>query len=263
MKMKTKTKTIDEYIEKVWTTLDKLSEAHVKNMKDHEKFQKDIEKDRKSSKEKYRQMEKMHKNDFIELKNMHKEIAQSQKDTDRRMKETDRLIKENARRIKETSQQMKETDQHLKEKFSELKVYVGNVGRNNGDVAEEFFYHTLAKDMKLDKYKFDVIQPNVRGHIPRKNIQGEYDIVLHNSNVIVIVEVKYKVHSNDIVDFKEKKLPTFRKLFPDKKDFKIYGAIAGMAFPLEFKKKALDNGLLVLTQGGGRIKVEKSKVQNF
>jgi len=198
-----------------------------------------------------------------DTKNAIEEIWSILRENAVQMKETDRQIKSTDRQIKETDRQRKETERYLREKFSELKEYVGNIGQNNGAVAESFFYNTLAKSMKIDEFTFDFIDANVERQNRRQNIKGEYDIVLYNSSVITIVETKYKVHPNDIKALKEKKLPMFRRLYPDKKDFTLYGAIAGMAFPPEVKKMALEQGLFVLTQGGGNIHVEKSNLQTF
>ena len=198
-----------------------------------------------------------------QMKEQIKETDRYLKETDRHLKETDRHLKETDRQMKETDRQMKETDMQLREKFSDLKDYVGNVGQNNGAVAESFFYNTLANNMKLGDFTFDFIEANVERQNRRQNIKGEYDIILHNSHVITIVETKYKVHPNDIKKLKEKKLPMFSRLYPDKKDFTLYGAIAGMAFPKKVKELALEQGLFVLTQGGGNIHVEKRNIQKF
>ena len=193
---------------------------------------------------------------------VHENVKQIKKLSDSQLK-TDQQVKETQQQMKETQQQMKETDRYLRKKFSELKKYVGNMGQNNGDVAETFFYQSLSKSMKLDKFSFDTIVPNLIKVKRRKNIRGEFDIVLYNSEVIVVVETKYKVHPNDILLFKEKKLPLFRLLSPELKNYSVYGAIAGMAFPHEVKINAIEEGLFVLTQGGGNVLVDKGIVQTF
>ncbi len=272
-----------ETIEKIWSILNENSIQHAKNLKDiqaikkiqrensilHTKGLKDIQAIKKIQRENsilhtkglkdIQAIKKIQReNSILQTKNLKdiQSLRKSQQELTMQIKETDR-------QMKETDRQMKETDKHLREKFSDLKDYVGNVGKNNGAVAESFFYNTLAKTMKLDRFTFDFIEPNVERINRRQNMKGEYDIVLTNSTVIVIVETKYKVHPNDIKKFKEKKLPMFRKLFPDKKNYILYGAIAGMAFPSEIKEMALEQGLFVLTQGKGNITVEKSDIQDF
>jgi len=192
------------------------------------------------------------------------ELTLSQKETERQfkehLKETDRQLKE---QLKETDRQLKETDRHLKEKFSELKEYVGGIGRNNGDLAESYFYETLANTMKIGDLDFDFIEKNVKRINRRQNLEGEYDIILTNSESIAIIEVKYKFHPNDIDKVLNKKIPTFKKLFPDKKDYKLYIVIAALTIPDDTKKLAFDNGFFVLTQGGGKINLEHDIIKAY
>ena len=195
-------------------------------------------------------MEKIHKKIGYEdvWASIH-ELSQRQKETDRQLKETDR--------------QLKETDKHLKEKFSELKEYVGGIARNNGDVAESYFYETIADTMKIGELDFDIIEKNVKRMNRRQNIRGEYDIILINSESIAIVEIKYKLHPGDIEKIVNKKIPVFKKLFPEKKDFKLYIAVAGLSVPDDSKKLAFKHGFFVLTQGGGKLNFEHDYIKIY
>ncbi|ETR68220.1 MAG: hypothetical protein OMM_04687 [Candidatus Magnetoglobus multicellularis str. Araruama] len=156
------------------------------------------------------------------------DLTQRQKETDRQMKENNRYltnqfselresIKETGRQIQETDRQMKETDNHLREKFSDLKDYVGAIARNNGDFAETYFYETLSNTMKIGDLDFDFIEQNVKRINRRQNLAGEYDIILTNSDSIAMIEIKYKLHPNDIEKIVHKKIPVFKQLFPEKR----------------------------------------------
>ncbi|MCF8304253.1 MAG: hypothetical protein K9I94_13335 [Bacteroidales bacterium] len=94
-------------------------------------------------------------------------------------------------------------------------------------------------------------------HLARtsKKLQGEYDIVLHNSEVIVVIEVKYKVHPDDVEDFINRKLPNFKPLFKEYSDKELIGGMAGMSIPKASYELAAKHGLLVLTQTGENITV--------
>jgi len=192
-----------------------------------------------------------------------KETGEQLKETDRQLKETDRQVKETDKQIKETGEQLKETDQYLKEKFLDLKEYVGGIGRNIGDAAESYFYETLANSMKIGNLDFDFIDKNVKRKNRRQNIEGEYDIILTNSESIAIIEIKHKFHPNDIDKLLSKKIPAFKKLFPDKKDYKIYFVVAGFSIPDDTKKLAFENGFFVMTQGGGKINVEHVDIKAY
>jgi len=172
-------------------------------------------------------------------------------------------IHELTQRQKETDRQIKNTDRYLKEKFSDLKEYVGGLGKNIGDAAESYFYETLANTMKIGDLEFDFIDKNVKRKNKRQNIEGEYDIILTNSESIAIIEIKHKFHPNDIDKLLNKKLPTFKKLFPEKKDFNIYFVVAGLSIPDDTKKLAFENGFFVMTQGGGKINVAHDDIKAY
>jgi len=195
------------------------------------------------------------------------ELSERQKETDKQLKETDKQLKETNKYLKEKFSELKdyiqETDKHLKEKFSELKDYVGGIGRNNGDVAETYFYETMSNTMKIGHIEFDFIEKNVKRKNRRQNIEGEYDIILTNSESIAIIETKYKFHPNDIDKVVDKKIPTFRKLFPDKKDYKLYIVIAGLCIPDETKKLAFKHGFWVLSQAGGTFNLEHGDIKTY
>jgi len=137
----------------------------------------------------------------------------------------------------------KETGNKL-DKVSEL---LGNIGQNQGDVAEEFFFNSLAKDTHLGMIHFDDISKNE--YKQRGKIQEEYDIVMTNENAIGIVEVKYKAHENDLNKL-ERKMRNFKKLFPIYGNYKLYGAIASFHINDEAKKEALVRGFFVLQRTG-------------
>ncbi len=77
---------------------------------------------------------------------------------------------------------MKKTDKTLKR----VTKLVGNISNNQGDIAEEFFYNSLASNPKLAGINYDYIDKNVTRQ--RKNLRDEYDILLVNGKDIAIIE---------------------------------------------------------------------------
>ncbi|MBF0452103.1 MAG: hypothetical protein HQK75_15485 [Candidatus Magnetomorum sp.] len=193
--------------------------------------------------------------DHQEIWNLLNELIEAGKETDRRMKETDKMMRETDRRMKETDRRMKETDKShnkISKDIEKLKDLVGGIGNSNGYVAEELFYNSFSKKMAIGKMTFDYIDRNMeRTH---RGLTDEFDIVLTNSSVLVIVEVKYNFHPND-VDRVLKKIENFRKLFPLYKEYKIFGAIAGLTLSQKTIDVAKQYGFFVLTQEGNTLKV--------
>jgi len=150
---------------------------------------------------------------------------------------------------KQTDEQMKRTD----EKLERMGIYLGNVTRNQGDVAEEFFFNSLIDEPRLGSICFDDITKNMQKH--RGNIQEEFDLFLTNGDAIAIIEVKYKAHSNDLKKL-DRKMGNFKLLFPMYKDYKLYGALASFYINDDTKKEALEQGYFILQRSGNLIHTE-------
>lgn len=160
---------------------------------------------------------------------------------------------------KTTDEQMKRTDEQMKRtdaKLERMGITLGNIGKNQGDVAEEFFLHSLLKDNRLGNIHFDDVVKNMQKH--RGQIQEEYDLVMTNGNAVGIVEVKYKAHANDL-DKLDRKMQSFKQLFPIYQDFKQYGAIAAFHINEDAKKEALQRGYFVLQRSGDWMHTESAE----
>ena len=174
-----------------------------------------------------------------------RELQEAQKKTDEQMRKTDE-------QMRKTDEQSKETDRKL-EKVSDL---LGGIGKNQGDVAEEFFFNSLVDDAHLGAIHFDDIATNMKKH--RGKIQEEYDLVMTNGDAIGIVEVKYKVHENDLSKL-DRKMRNFKTLFPVYENYKLYGAIASFHINDDAKKDALERGFFMLQRKGEVVQTDCSE----
>jgi hypothetical protein len=184
-----------------------------------------------------------------ELKQLVASLAIDQKELTKKMAQTEEQI---TSLQKETSEQLKCVGERL-DKIGEL---VGNIGRNQGDVAEEFFYNSLAEDTHLGAIRFDDISKNEQKR--RGKTEEEYDIVMTNGDAIGIVEVKYKAHQNDLQKL-ERKMRNFKKLFPVYERYKLYGAIASFHINKDAKNEALQRGFFVLERSGKVLHTESGE----
>ena len=180
------------------------------------------------------------------------EVWKMFQETDKKFKETDRLLTE---KFQETDKKFQETDKRMQEtdrKIDRLAKLYGGVSENSKDVAEEFFRRGLESRTALFGIEYTEVD-----HLARtsKKLQGEYDIVLHNGGYAIVIEVKYKLHPDDVVDFLNRKLINFKPLFPEYASKKIVGAVAGMSVPSDSYELAAKQGLLVLTQSGENMAV--------
>jgi hypothetical protein len=170
-----------------------------------------------------------------------KNLREAQKATDEQMKRTEEQIARN--------------DRMLTEKLDRMGITLGNIGQNQGDVAEEFFFQSLIKDNRLGSIRFDDVVKNMEKH--RGHIQEEYDLVMTNGDAIAVVEVKYKAHKNDL-DKLDRKMKHFKQLFPIYRAYKQYGAIATFHINDDAKEEALKRGYFVLQRSGDLVHTESS-----
>jgi len=179
-----------------------------------------------------------------ELKELVGSLAIAQAKTDEQMKE----LRESQQT---TDIQMKKTDEQIKRneaKLTKMGVLVGNIGNNQGDVAEEFFYNSLEDKKDLAGVHYDFIDKNWKSST--KNLRDEFDIVMVNGKDIAIIEVKYKAHESDLEKLLTKKQTNFKELFPLYKDYTHHLALASFYMPQEMKEKALENNVIVLQRKG-------------
>ena len=191
-----------------------------------------------------------------ELKALVASLAVSQDRTDEQMKLNAIAQKATDEQKKATDEQMKRNDKMLTEKLDRMGITLGNIGKNQGDVAEEFFFQSLIKDNHLGKIRFDDVVKNMEKH--RGKIQEEYDLVMTNGDAIAVVEVKYKAHTQDL-DKLDRKMKHFKPLFPIYQAFKQYGAIAAFHINDDAKEEALRRGYFVLQRSGDLVHTESGE----
>ncbi len=170
----------------------------------------------------------------------------------------ERLISQKAfdERLKREAEKREKEHELWNEKYEKLHIEIGGIGKSNGDFAEEFFYTALANKMQVASMNFDYIDQNLKRK--RNYIQGEYDIVLYNNSKVLIVEVKYKFRKQHILKFYNN-LKNFKTLSPQYKEYKIYGAIAGLTFEEDVFEEAESFGFYVFTKDNDKITLANSK----
>jgi hypothetical protein len=148
---------------------------------------------------------------FEQVWKMFHETNKQFQETDRKFQETDEKIDKSRLEHEKMIREMKEESRATTQKIDKLAKLYGGMSENSRDVAEEFFIRALETRDSIFGIKYeDVDYHKAR---KRKKLQGEYDIVLHNGRYVIVIEVKYKLHINDVKYFIEQKLPHFKILF--------------------------------------------------
>ena len=143
-----------------------------------------------------------------------------------------------------TDSQLAKTDAKL-DKLAEM---YGGVSNNQGKVAEEFFYNSFKHNPILNGIRFDFIEKNVTRS--KDGIEEEYDILLVNGQVVYIIEVKYSLHTRDIEHMVTRKLPNFKKLFLEYRNYEIRPAFASFSMSKDVIKEGFEKGITLLQRRG-------------
>jgi hypothetical protein len=148
----------------------------------------------------------------------------------------------------QTSRDLLKFQKHTTSEVDKLSQYVGNIGKNQGSVAEEFFVNSIGTTLKIGNIQYDELNKNM--YRKTKKAEGEFDIVLVNGTELALIETKYKAHENDVDDLINKKYDNFKKLYPEYKDYNHHLGLASFFISDEIKEKALDNNVMILQRKG-------------
>lgn len=184
--------------------------------------------------------------------------------TDAQLAKTDAQLAKTDAQLAKTDAQLAKTDAQLAKtdtKLKETSIILGNLGINLGIVAEEYFYNALKETKKIGKYKFDDVDLNVNGR--NKKVQDEFDIVMYNGNTIAIIEVKHKVHPEDIQKLKTKKLENFKYLFPHYASYNYILGLGGFSLPKDIVELADKEGIAVFQKRGETTLINEENLQVF
>ncbi|MCY4643174.1 MAG: hypothetical protein OXB88_01005 [Bacteriovoracales bacterium] len=162
-----------------------------------------------------------------------RDLSQSIQELRKSQKETDLQIKETGRQLKETGRQLKETDNRFNSQWGKLIESLVE-----GDIVRHFSKRGLKVQGTSQRVK--------------KFFEGqeyEFDIVVHNGDEIVVVEVKTTLKVEKVDHF-IRKLKNFKKAFSEYADKKVYGAVATITFDEESDKYSQKKGLFVIRATG-------------
>jgi len=176
-----------------------------------------------------------------EIWELFRETADRFKETDARLdarfKETDARLDA---RFKETADSIRKTDE-------QLRKLEGLFGNQWGKMLE-----ALVRPGALGLFQERGIQVHYtypRVKVQRNGESREFDLLLENTDEVVVVEVKSTLRVEDVDDFLDD-LDHFLDYFPRYKDYHIYGAVAGLDIAEEADRYAYKRGLFVLSVSG-------------
>ncbi len=175
-----------------------------------------------------------------ELKELMRELALSQKETDEKFKETDKKFKETAERFKETDTKFKETDRYIRRVQGQFDTQWGRLMESlvDGDIIRI-----------LTEKGIEVHNTSTRRKGRKDGEQFEFDIIAHNGNEIVVIEVKTILRVRDVNKHIER-LKKVKLWLSEYQHHRILGSVAYLQADEESEIFAERKGLFVIRATG-------------
>jgi len=181
---------------------------------------------------------------FQETDRLLKESAQ---ETERKFQETDRVLKESAQ---ETERKFQETDRRLRE-LSEL--FTGQWGK----LMESLVEGDLVKILNDQGIAVRETSTRIKGHTPEGQ-RYEFDIVAHDGDTVIVVEVKTTLRPQHVKRFVGK-LEAFKGWIPRYAGNTVHGAMAYLTADANAETMAERRGLFVIRATGNSAHVVNAK----
>ena len=195
----------------------------------------------------------------LKFQKTERELREMFKETDRKFQESDRKFKELRENIERTTlgfdklrEEREKMDKLLTEKFLESKRMVDRLTGKWGTFVEEFVAPGVIRIFNERNIKLNRI---TRGFKAKRNgTQIEIDILGVNEEYVVLVEVKSTLSVDDVNEHLAR-LGKFKTFFPEYRDYKAIGAVAGIVIEQGADRYAYKKGLFVIAQSGESVKI--------
>ena len=180
-------------------------------------------------------------------------LEQQFRETDQRIekmiRETDRKFQETDRKFQETDRKIQETDRLIDKLSKETNKKIGDLGGRIGNFVEGVLAPGIERLFQERGIEVTGTSRKVKKKNTHLDLETEIDLLVTNGDCCVLVEVKSSLSVEDVKEHLER-MDKFKPLFPEHKDKKIYGAVAGMVIEEGADKFAWRKGFFVITQRG-------------
>ena len=190
-----------------------------------------------------------------------KAIQEAQEDTRELLKAAQKAAQEDTRELKaaqkEAQEAFKEEQQKTEEAIRRTQESIdkanGNFNNKWGAFMEDLVKGDLIRLLNERDIEVDKILSRVSFSRSKKELAGELDLIAINGMEVVVIEIKTSLIQAHVDKFL-KIMETFRDVFPEYKDKKVY---AGVAYLDEdgAAEYAMDRGLFVIKAPGGEAHV--------
>ncbi|HIJ83652.1 MAG TPA: DUF3782 domain-containing protein [Magnetococcales bacterium] len=187
---------------------------------------------------------------FQETDRKFQEVSAQMRETDRKFQDTDRKFQDTDRKFQDTDRKFQETDSKIKE----VSQQVGNLGSRWGEFVEGIVApacETLFAERGIPVHR---VSPRVKAKSLDGNRRMEIDLLVDNTDSVVLVEVKSRLTAEDVRDHL-KRVREFKEFYEGEGGARVMGAVAGILIDNDVDKFAMNEGLFVIVQSGDSVKL--------
>lgn len=168
------------------------------------------------------------------------ELKESQRETSKQIRDTGMLIKETELQIEDTGIQIKETDKWINEV---INLFI----TEHDKLIESLSYNEIVK--MFNKIGITILRTSNRIKGKYEGTNYEFDIIAHNGDEIVVIEIKTTLKVEDVKKH-IKHLNKIKTWMSEYKNHKIIGAVAYLRADEESDTFAESKGLYVIRATG-------------
>ncbi len=171
-------------------------------------------------------------------------FKKSQEDFDRRLKKSQEDFDW---RLKKSQEDFDRRSREADREIAEVRKAIGDLGGKWGRFVEGVVAPGVERLFLERGIVLNRTHPRVKAH--NNGQRMEIDLLAHNGDVAVLVEVKSTLSVND-VKVHLQQLADFKTFFPEYADRKLYGAVAGIVIEEGADRFAYQQELFVIAQSG-------------
>ena len=186
------------------------------------------------------------------------ELAAEHRKTEAAQQKTEIARQETEIALQKTAAAQQETEATLQKIAKEYGAFINNQGLQS----EDFFIKGLQKrNLKIGDIQFDEILPRQEHQRGKRGV--EIDALLTNGEYVALLEVKTKVHVNDVETVFHRRIPAFRNFFSDYRDKSLLVLIGGNIFNDDALAKARAYGFICLTPDNQDLHIEAADFRKY
>jgi hypothetical protein len=185
----------------------------------------------------------------VELQNL---VAENS----RQVAEVWALFRETDKKLDRVSEQMKETDNKIAKIANLIKKTDKKLTDQFGRFVENFLVPGIPKVFQDRGIPIRWTSLRVKANLGGDNM--EIDLLAVNAEYVILVEAKNVVKA-DYIKHHLRKLDRFKEFFPEYRDKKVLGAMAGLEFASDCDTYAISEGLFVITLGGETVRIANTQ----